>query len=65
MRQIHCWWCGKPAEVDTELPESGGMVRDTETSWLCGADESEACARRALEAMERGEPRNKPLPAGA
>ncbi len=49
MADRRCWWCGQPAEVDTELPESGGMVKDTETSWLCA--DGEACARRAYAAM--------------
>ena len=40
-----CWWCGRLAEVDTELPESGGMVKDSDTSWLC--IDSAACVRRA------------------
>ena len=63
MAQKRCWWCGRSAEVDTELPESGGMVRDTEASWLC-ADDPEACADRALAAMERGEERNKGVSPG-
>jgi hypothetical protein len=39
-----CWWCGNPAEVDTELPESGGMVKDSDTSWLCV--DNAACVQR-------------------
>lgn len=42
--QKRCWWCGNPGEVDTELPESGGMIKDTETSWLC--EDAEACNQR-------------------
>ena len=54
-----CWWCGRAAEVDTELPESGGMVRDTETSWICGEAEARACSQRALADMQAGKPRNR------
>ena len=44
-----CWWCGRQAQVDTELPESGGMVRDTDTSWLCA--DGKACGEWAYVAM--------------
>ena len=44
----HCWWCGFAAEVDTENPEPhNGLVRDTETSWIC--TDNNGCSRRALE----------------
>jgi len=60
--QRRCWWCGNPAEVDTELPESGGMVKDTDTSWLC--TDNEACGRRALDLMSTpGFRRGQPAPA--
>jgi hypothetical protein len=63
----HCWWCGRLAEVDTELPESDGMVRDSETSWICA--DSKACSQRAYADManpvyrrNRGKPEESPAP---
>ncbi len=41
-----CWWCGHQAEVDTGLPESGGLVKDSDTSWIC--TDNDACGQRAL-----------------
>lgn len=43
-----CWWCGKEAEVDTELPESNGLLRDDSTfdgseSWICTPDTADLC----------------------
>lgn len=56
-----CWWCGKPAEVDTSLPESGGMIKDSDSSWLC--KDNAACVQRASAAMaEPGYQRNKGAP---
>jgi len=52
----HCWWCGRLAEVDTEAPCSGGMVRDSETSWLCD-DDPEACSARFVAQVKSGVPR--------
>lgn len=45
-----CWWCGKLTEVDTELPESNGLLRDDSTfdgseSWICL--DNTACVSRA------------------
>lgn len=61
MADRRCWWCGQQAEVDTELPESGGMVKDSDTSWICA--DGEACAQRAYAAMlEPGYQRNKGAP---
>ena len=61
MASRRCWWCGQPAEVDTELPESGGMVKDSDSSWLC--TDSEACGQRALADMAKpGYRRNQPPP---
>jgi hypothetical protein len=65
-----CWWCGLAAVVDTELPESGGMVMDTDTSWLCV--DGGACGKRAYEQMctpgyrrNKGAPATQPDSAGA
>ncbi len=56
-----CWWCGHPAEVDTALPESGGMIKDSPFSWLCA--DNEACVRRAIALMSAlGYQRNAPEP---
>jgi hypothetical protein len=56
-----CWWCGTAAEVDTELPESAGMIRDSDTSWICA--DGKACGDRAYAAMlEPGYRRNKAAP---
>ncbi len=61
MAERRCWWCGLLVEVDTELPESGGMVKDSDTSWLCL--DGEACGQRACAAMlEPGYVRNKGRP---
>jgi hypothetical protein len=64
----HCWWCGFTAEVDTENPEPhNGLVRDTETSWIC--TDSKACSQRAYADMvtpgyrrNRGKPEESPAP---
>ena len=57
MAKRRCWWCGQLAEVDTELPVSGGMVRDSDTSWVCL--DGKACSERAYAAMlEPGYRRN-------
>jgi hypothetical protein len=50
LAERRCWWCGTAAEVDTELPESGGLVRDDGTmdgseSWIC--TDNKACTERA------------------
>jgi hypothetical protein len=37
--------------VDTEKPEDGGMVRDTDTSWLC--TDSKACSARAFSRWDK------------
>lgn len=46
-----CWWCGIEAQVDPELPASGGLLRDDATmdgreSWICDAEHNEACNAR-------------------
>jgi hypothetical protein len=51
---VHCWWCGKLAEVDTGAETSGGMIRDSEASWICDGPASEECSARAV-----GLPRNQ------
>lgn len=49
--QRQCWWCGRTAEVDTELPEPSGLVRDDtgragRETWIC--TDNGACVHRAL-----------------
>ncbi len=44
-----CWWCGRSAEVNTEQPESNGLLRDDSTfdgseSWICAGELAAACA---------------------
>lgn len=52
MADRHCWWCGFAAEVDTENPEPhNGLVRDTETSWIC--TDNDGCNQRALALSRR------------
>ena len=46
LKLARCWWCGFQAEVDTELPESGGLVKDSDTSWLC--TDNAACVARTI-----------------
>jgi hypothetical protein len=46
-----CWWCGFTAEVNTNLPESNGLLRDDSTmdgseSWICA--DSRTCNARAM-----------------
>jgi len=46
-----CWWCGRAAEVNTELPEDNGLLRDDSTfdgseSWICSDDRQSECVRR-------------------
>lgn len=38
-----CWWCGRHAEIDPAQPESNGLVKDSDTSWICS--EGEHCTR--------------------
>lgn len=45
-RLVHCWWCGRPATVDPTVVEDAGMIRDSDTSWLCS--DNDACSRRAV-----------------
>jgi hypothetical protein len=53
MKLVHCWWCGRLVQVDTEQPFSGGMVRDSDTSWLCDDDPGACAARMAREGSSR------------